>query len=173
MRKKIFLLLVAISSFLNAQTSNEDIIIKINGDSIKVNIISVDEKINFNYPNEKVISLLSKNCINKIIFGSGRVETFSEKILINSIQDWEKVIITTNPEDVKCLVRKGEVRASANNTWNFDSAMVVEKKAMEKFKKEATKLKAHIILIEDQFKKGTTYWEGDVSSKYGIAYGYE
>ena len=24
-------------------------------------------------------------------------------------------------------VRKGEVRASANNTWNFDSAMVVEK----------------------------------------------
>ena len=58
MRKKIFLLLVAISSFLNAQTSNEDIIIKINGDSIKVNIISVDEKISFNYPNEKVISIL-------------------------------------------------------------------------------------------------------------------
>ena len=86
MRKKIFLLLVAISSFLNAQTSNEDIIIKINGDSIKVNIISVDEKISFNYPNEKVISILSKNCINKIIFGSGRVETFSEKILITIIR---------------------------------------------------------------------------------------
>ena len=49
--QKIFLLLVAFSSFLNAQTSNEDIIIKINGDSIKVNIISVYEKIYFNFFN--------------------------------------------------------------------------------------------------------------------------
>ena len=173
MKKNLLLFLLSLSSFLSAQISKEDVILKINGESLRVNIISVDEKISFNYPNEKIISSLSKNCISKIIFSSGRTENFSEKIIVNGVQDWEKVLITTNPEDVKCLVRKGEVRASANNTWNFDSAMTVEKKSMEKFKKEATKLKAHIILIEDQFKKGTTYWEGDVSSKYGIAYGYE
>ena len=88
---------------------------------------------------------------------------------------------------IKLTKQIREVTKTAENTMNtIDSAvsgvakvvspMFMAKmftKFMEKFKKEATKLKAHIILIEDQFKKGTTYWEGDVSSKYGIAYGYE
>ena len=82
MKKNLLLFLLSLSSFLSAQISKEDVILKINGDSLRVNIISVDEKISFNYPNEKIISSLSKNCISKIIFSSGRTENFSEKIIV-------------------------------------------------------------------------------------------
>lgn len=173
MKKILILTFLGCLSIIRAQNITDDIIIKINGDSIKSTVISIDDKITYSYPNERVVISVSKNCVNKIIYGSGRVDNFSEKIIINDIKDWEKVVITNDPEDVKCLKRKGEVRASANNSWNFDSKMTVEKKSMERFKKEAAKLKAHIILIEDQYKKSVTYWEGDVSSKYGIAYSYE
>ena len=139
-----------------------------------MNIISVDEdKISFSYPNEKLVETISKNCLKEVIFISGRIQKFSEKIIIKGINDWNKVIITANPDDVKCLVRKGEVTASASNTNNLKSKKQVEEKAMMKFKKEAAILNSHIILLQDQHKKDVTFWLGASSSKYGVAYGYE
>ena len=49
MKKNLLLFLLSLSSFLSAQISKEDVILKINGDSLRVNIISVDEKISFNW----------------------------------------------------------------------------------------------------------------------------
>ena len=53
MKKNLLLFLLSLSSFLSAQISKEDVILKINGDSLRVNIISVDEKISFNFSNNK------------------------------------------------------------------------------------------------------------------------
>ncbi|GEM_PF-4220536 len=44
---------------------------------------------------------------------------------------------------------------------------------MEKFKKEAASLRAHIILIQSDSKSAANFWAGDTSSKNGVAYGYE
>lgn len=161
-----------VSSFSLFAQSN-DIIIKHNGERINAKIITVDEKVTFNYINENAINTLSKNCIKEIIFSSGRTQSCSEKIIISSSDDWEKVIITTNPEDVKCLVRKGDITASANNSWNFKSKNGVEQKAIKKIKQEAAQLKAHIVLLQDQTKQGASLFSGASSSKNGVAFGYE
>ena len=106
-----------------------DIIVKHTGERLNVKIISVDEKIVFVFPNETANQTVFKNCVREIIFSSGRVQEISEKIIIKDKDDWEKVIITTDPEEVKCLVRKGDVRATASNTWNFKGKEGVDKKA--------------------------------------------
>lgn len=173
--KKILLLLIIAGQCCYAQTTADlpDIVVQHSGDSLKVRVISVDDKVVFKYLNEGASNFLSNNCINKIIFGSGRIQKFDDKVVIIDSKDWEKVIITTNPDDIKCLVRKGEVRASSSNDWNFKGKMGIDKKATMKIKKEAAKMKAHVILLEDQYKKNMTFWSGATSSKYGIAYSYE
>lgn len=174
MKKSILSLVyfMLLFSIAHAQPSS-DIILKHTGERLNVKIISVDEKITFTFPNETASQTISKNCVREIIFSSGRVQEITEKIVIKGKDDWEKVIITTNPEDVKCLVRKGDVRSSASNTWNFKGKEGVDRKATMKIKKEAAELKAHIILIQDQTKTNETIFSGASSDKYGVAYGYE
>lgn len=156
-----------------AQQPNNDIIVKHTGENLNVKIISVDEKITFTYPNENVTQTIAKSCVQEIKFSSGRVQQCSEKVVVNGEEDWEKVIITTNPDDVNGLVRKGEVRSSSSNSWNFKSKEGVDKKATMKIKKEAAALKGHIILLQDQVKKNETILSGASSDKYGVAYGYK
>ncbi|MFZ4412000.1 MAG: hypothetical protein ACOYOV_02870 [Bacteroidales bacterium] len=172
MKKLILIYFVLLFSTVYAQTNN-DIIVKHTGERLNVKIISVDEKITFTFPNENVTQVIGKNCVKQIIFNSGRIQECSEKIVIKGEDDWEKVIISTDPEDIKGLVRKGEVRASASNTWNFKGKEGIDKKATMKIKKEAASLKGHIILLQDQTKKNQTIYSGASSDKYGTAYGYE
>jgi hypothetical protein len=172
--KKVFiisiLLLFIKTSFAQPAT---DIIVKHTGERLNVKIISVDEKIVFIYPGETANQTVFKNCVREIIFSSGRVQEITEKIIIKGEDDWEKVVITSDPEEVKCLVRKGDVRSSASNSWNFKSKKGVDKKATMKIQKEAAELKACFILITDQTKKNETIFSGASSDKYGVAYGYE
>ncbi|MCC7332166.1 MAG: hypothetical protein IT232_06100 [Flavobacteriales bacterium] len=151
-----------------------DTIVKHTNEIIEVKIISIENNsIIYSYPNESITQTISLNCVNEIKFSSGRLQKGTQKIEIKGEIDWNKVIITANPDDVKCLVRKGEVTASASNTNNLKSKKQVEEKAMMKFKKEAAKLNCHIILLQDQHKKDVTFWSGASSSKYGVAYSYE
>lgn len=171
MKKQLTIILILFTTILYAQ-NNADIIVTHTGERINAKVISVDDKINFNYQNESVINSISKNCVKEIDFSSGRIQHCSEKIIINSKDDWEKVVITNNPEDVKCLVRKGDITVSANNAWNLKSKSGVDKKATKKMKQEAAAMKAHIILIQNQYRE-TSYWSGSSSLKNGVAYGYE
>lgn len=167
------ILVLSMISWTCLSQPQNDIIVKHNGEKLNAKITAVDDKITFTYPGETVINTLSKNCVKEIIFSSGRIQECTTKIIILGEDDWEKVIFTSNPEDVKCLVRKGEVSASASNSWNFKSKDGVDKKASMKIKKEAAVMKAHIILLLDQHKEGETLLTGSSSSKSGIAYGYE
>lgn len=156
-----------------AQNNTSDVIVKHNGDRLNVKIISVNDNISFTYPNETSVNAISKNCVKEIDFSTGRVEHCSDKIFVSGEGDWEKVIITNNPDDIKGLVRKGEVSSTASNTWNFSGKAGVDKKATMKIKKEAAALRAHIIFIQDQEKKNGSLISGATSSKSGVAYGYE
>lgn len=161
-----------IISLVYSQNQN-DIIVKHNGEHLNVKVISVDEKITYSYPSESVVNAVGKNCVKEIIFSSGRVQQITEKVIVTGEDDWERVQITTDPDDVKCLVRKGDITSSASNSWNFKSKTKVDKKATEKIKREAASLKAQIILIQSDSKGNAGFLSGDSSSKNGVAFGYE
>jgi hypothetical protein len=172
MKQLISIYFILLVFAANAQTSN-DIIVKHTGENFNVKIISVDEKITFTYLNENATQTIGKNAVREIIFSSGRIQQCSEKIVVKGEDDWGKVIITLEPDDIKGLVRKGEVLSSSSNSWNFKSKEGVDKKSTKKIKKDAAALKGHIILLQDQTKNNATFWDGASSSKNGVAYGYE
>lgn len=70
---------------------------------------------------------------------------FLSQIGFSQNKDWEKIIVTKNPEDVKGLTRLKEVSAEAARFYGKQSKLREE--ATKKIKEEAAKLGATIILV--------------------------
>jgi len=180
MNKNIIALIfscIALSS--QAQDAKPDKIVKLNSEELAVTVVNVDENnVSFTYLGEKAVNMLSKKQIKEIDFGSGRVEKFSEKTVINGEQDWEKVQISTLESDVTGLKRLGEVRAKASGGSNFSNQANIDARATEKIKRAAAKMGAHIILVQAQTtQRGVIGGFGHMgqvptSLKQGVAYGY-
>jgi hypothetical protein len=174
----VLFLLFTVQSF--AQEKKTDTIIKLDGESLIVLVSAIGEKeITYTYPNESISNVISKNLVKEIQFASGRSQKFSEKVIINGEQDWEKVHITTLESDIAGLVRKGEVKAKAAGGSTLSNQKNIDEKATMKLKKEAAAMGAHIIFIQSQ-KTETGGWSGaggmgvvPKSLKQGVAYSYE
>ena len=146
-----YLITCAILALCNFSYGQLDTIVKRSGERLAVTLKSNDpSSVTFIYPNEDLITTLNKNVIEKIIFKSGRIEVCSQTTkleAVNGIEDWEKVIITNNPADVEGLTKVSAVSSKSS----FGGALaqnLADKKAREKLKKAAAKMKASIILIE-------------------------
>ena len=174
---KIRLLIIGVMFSIANLAFAQDKIVKQSGDTLYCKVTDVLEKsIKYKYPNEDLTSTIYQSQISQIIFSSGRTQSFSEKITVNSEADWEKVILTNIPEEVAGLVRKGEVNGKATGAWGAASnAKKVYMKAEEKLKKEAARLGAHIIFTKDLIVKDGDMMTGQWAKSMlgGIAYGYK
>lgn len=138
---------------MTANLKGQDKIIKRTGDTLNVKIVtSTPDMVEFTYPNEQVINSEYKNSLVKIIYASGRVEDCAgEKKLavVNGVKDWEKVEITSNPDDVKGLTKLGEVIGKSG--WGGSGAQGLgDKNARKDLKKNAAKLNASIVLLQEK-----------------------
>ncbi len=149
---KIIIISILFSHFalnVNAQ----DKIIKRNGDTLNVKIVhSTPDMVEFTYPNETATNSEYKNSLIKIIYSSGRIEDCGEVkklAVVNGEKDWEKVEITTNADDVRGLTKLGEV--SGTSLWGGDYAQgLADKGARKNLKKNAAKLGASIVLLQEK-----------------------
>jgi hypothetical protein len=168
-------LLIAISTLLltnsYGQTSTDRIVLH-TGEELAVNILGISERsVTYNYPEESVEYTKSKNSIDEIIFVSGRRSKGSEKIHISNTNDWQKVVLTNNPEDVIGLSKKGDLYQKSIATTIFSGSQRIDAKATRKIKQHAAALGAHIIYIQDQTTdKGIRRVNRSIKS--GVAYGY-
>lgn len=156
----------------------QDTIVKLNGQQLKAKVVEVSNTdIKFHYPNEDLINSVNKNLVQEIRFASGRLEPVTTRVEIFTEEDWPKVQVTTLESDVAGLVKLGEVRAKANGATVFSNAAKVDERATEKFKREAARLGAHMVLIQSKNVRGPDYnYFGSTSARSvltGIAYGYE
>ena len=154
----------------------QDKIVKLSGDTINCKVREVaDDNIKYSYVDEDLINSMSKNIVKEIIFKSGRIEKFSERIVINGEEDWEKVQITTIESDVEGLVKGKEMMAKASSGWSTTNQGKMQKKAMDKLKKEAAINGYHIVFLITTTGKGGHYGisGGTKASVTGIGYKYE
>ena len=173
-------LLLALSALsAHAQDVKPDRLVKVTNEELLVNVVSVNEReVTFTYPGEKAVNVLSKNQIKEIGYASGRVEKMTERVVIVSEEDWQKVAVTTLESDVAGLSRKGEVRAKAAGATAMSNQANIDARATEKLKREAARLGAHIILLQAQNTQrgamGNAFQTAQVptSLKQGVAYGY-
>ena len=167
----MILCFVILCSTTYAQTTKNDTIIKIDGDPIVAKIITVNEReITFSYPEETVITTLSKNLIKEIIFSSGRKESCNKvKIpVINDEDDWEKVTLTYDASEVEGLLKKGDIVVFETKKITYQPGSYMEAKVIEEAKKQAAELGAPILYAIVP----VTSHEGTEFRFLGIAYSY-
>jgi hypothetical protein len=175
MKKNIFVLifsLACITSFAQL-----DVISKHSGEVIKGQVIRVEEySIVFKFDNENAENVIGKYAVEKVVYGkSGRVEKFSDKIVVNGEDDWENVVILEDKSYTAGLKKGGEVRGKTG-LLNLQSGNTGDKKAEKKLKMAAAVLGCpFILLISDKSTVGSNsnLLGGSQSIKTGIAFKYK
>ena len=147
---KNIILISLISMFsISVFGQSGDRIVKIKGDTLKVAIQSVSENsIIYTYPNEKATQTISKKNVKQIIYSSGRTENVTTPIVITGEGDWEKVILTTNPNEVEGLTNLGELQGIGKSAMGGEKQ--TRPKAEKDIKIQAAKKSAFIIFVKSQ-----------------------
>lgn len=154
---------------------SQDLIVTHAGDQVQGKVISISEtSIQFRMPGESATNTIGKPAVAHIRFASGRIEQISPRIQVETPDDWESVMFTSNPADVVGLRRLGEVKAKAGGIGTFRTAKGVDRKATQRLKKRAAELGAHIILVNYHESAGRRgfYYDEPESFQAGVAYGY-
>jgi hypothetical protein len=174
MKRAIVTLLAVFTVFIGfSQTATpNDKIYKHSGEVIQLKIIKVGEGvITFKYPNEDAEQTIGKLAVDRIEYGSGRIEKISDKIVVNGKDDWEKVQMVTD-ENIILGLRKGEELTGKTSGWvNYNTQAGADNKATKHIKESAAELNAPYILITAD--KNSSNWRGvSQGLKKGVAYTY-
>lgn len=176
MKKILFILSLFISI---ATFSQNDKIYLHNGKVVEGSVVRVAEfTVVFKYANEDAEQTVGKYTVEKIIYGkSGREEQITEKIIIHSKEDWEKVVILEDKTQVAGLTKVEEIKGKTAFI-NYRSAAGSDRKAEQKLKEEAAQNGCQFVLLTSD-KDINTAGSNSSSSlgntqsiKKGVAYKY-
>lgn len=140
-------ILTSLLMLVSLCASAQDKIVLKDGTTLDVKVLeSNDRCVVFVYPNEEVRNEKAKRYIDYIVYSSGRKEVCHsvEIPTIKGEEDWEKVIVTTNKDDVFGLTKVELVSGTYGN--GFTKADKAHVKAMEMLKRKVAKLKCGIVL---------------------------
>lgn len=136
MKKLILLFVTIFSSVANAQS---DKVFKHNGEEVNGKVVKVEEfTIVFKYDGEDTENTLSKYAVEKVIYKSGSVEEMTQKIVVKSEDDWEKVVILEDKTYIAGLKKGDEIRGKTGFV-SFHTGNTADAKAQKKLKIEAAK----------------------------------
>ena len=148
-KMKIFLITLLLGFTLSIRS--QDKIITLRGDTIIANVTKVsDKEIEYSYDGESVTNTTLVTHISQITFKSGRIQKFKQKIEIPDISgkdDWEKVIITYDENDLVGLTKVKEISAQTSG------GLIGRQKpdaVLKKLKIAAAKMKCGVILMHGQ-----------------------
>lgn len=137
------------------------------------------DAVKFSYPGEDLVNSLYKNSVQKIVFKSGRVQTFAEATSfkkVASVDDYENVTTTQVEGEVRGLFKVGDVSSKAKGTTTLSNQERVKERAYRKLKIVAAMMGANIVYLTDQRTEGNkagTYYQAGSSAETnltGIAY---
>jgi len=176
MKKLLFILSMFITV---AAFSQNDKIYLHNGKNIEGSVVRVAEfTVVFKYANEDAEQTVGKYAVEKIVYGkSGREEQVTEKVIVNSKSDWEKVVLLEDKSQVAGLTKIDEIKGKTAFI-NYRTAAGSDKKAEQKLKEEAaSKGCAFILMTSDKDLNlagiGSSNALGNTQSvKKGVAYRY-
>lgn len=174
MKKIIFVFAMLIAGI--GAYAQVDVITKHSGEIVKGKVVKLEEyTIIFKYDGEDAENTISKYAVEKIVYGkSGRVEEVTEKIVVSSESDWEKVVILEDKAYIAGL-KKGEEVRGKTGLINFQTGNTGDIKAEMKLKKAAAAIGCPFILLTaDKTTVGanSNAMGGTQAIKKGISYKY-
>ncbi len=150
----------------------------VDGDVVKVEEFTVVYK----YTGENAEQTVGKKAVEKIQYSSGRTEQISDKIVIASKEDWEKVEILLDKSEIVGLKKIGEVKGKSTGGYSGSKS---DKKANMKLLQAAAAMGCPFVymLSDSKSSGGGGYggWGGGIASiasanqslKKGIGYTYD
>ncbi len=151
------LLLLIISFGAFAQTDT----IYTNSNKIPCMVKEVtQDAVRYIYPGEEVINTVYKNTIQKIIYKSGRIQTFAEATSYKTVtgpNDFDNVTLTSVQSEVNGLFKLGDVSSKAKGTTSMASMEKVKERAYKKMKIVAAMMGANIIYLTQNATSGNQY----------------
>lgn len=157
--KNLFALsaLLFCSVFAFAQTDT----VLINNEKISCTVSEITaDAVKFKYPGEEMVNTVYKNTVQKVIFKSGRVQTFIEAASfkdVDNVSDFENVTTTSLESETKGLYKLGEVSAKAKGTTTLSNQERVKARAFKKLKIQAAMLGANVVLLHNQRSEGNKF----------------
>lgn len=176
MKKALFIFILASFHLCLFAQSAVDKIILHNGKEISGKVIKVDEfYINYKYAGEDAEQTISKMAVGKIIYGSGREEEVSEKIVINGKEDWEKVEMLIDKAQIVGLKKLDEIQGKTMGFFSgYTTSAGADKRSMKKLLEAAAEMKAPFVYIyaDKDATAGNKAAYGTQGNKKGVAYTY-
>ncbi len=175
----LMLAVVFFSSYLFAQETAYDTIFSHNK-VIVCDIQEIDDAVvKYSYPKEDIIISINKNMINKVVFSSGRVESFASSTIykdVNGWEDWQKVSLTPVSDEISGLYRMGDVSSKVKAGSEFSNENKIKDKALRKIRIRAAMLGANVVFLTNDHTEGHRYnmWTGGTNTAEvlltGVAY---
>ncbi len=174
MKKIILVLTLVLTTAITFAQSDK--IVKHSGETVNGKVIKLEEyTVIFKYDGEDAENTISKYAIEKIVYGkTGRVEDVTEKIIVSSEADWEKVVILEDKGYIAGL-KKGEEVRGKTGLINYHTGNTGDKKAEKKLKMAAAAIGCPFILMTaDKATVGATSngLGGSQAIKKGVGYKY-
>lgn len=178
MRTKLFMyLLLAGLAMSFKSVAQTDKVYLHNGKVVTGSVVKVAEyTVIYKYEGEDAEQVAGKYAVNKIIYKSGREEVITEKIDVNSKDDWEKVVILEDKSQIAGLNKVAEVKGKTA-LINYHTAATGDRKALKRLKEAAAELGCPFVLMTAEKETnytggGTTGWGNTQEQKKGLAYKY-
>jgi hypothetical protein len=179
MRIALFLIMASISVNAFGQVDT----IYTNNEKIPCTIREVmPDAVKFSYVGEDLINSIYKNAIQKIVFKSGRVQTFAEATSYKNVRngnDYLNVSFTFVEREVQGLFKLGDVSSKAKGTTVYSSMTRVKERAERKLKIEAAMMGANIVYVAQNNTSGNqvgSYFQAGKTTETnlnGVAYSNE
>ena len=152
----------------------QDEVVFHNGQVAKGKVSEVtDLYIKFKYDGEDVDNTIGRAAIAEVRFSSGRIQQMSQKVMVNSADDWENVRIVTDKNEVMGLKSLGQIEKHSSGTWSFSiTAGHFSEKTMKKIRKEAAKRGGCIVLMLSQSSQSGGFFQDGHASMTGEIYTY-
>lgn len=137
------------------------------------------DAVKYAFLGEELVNSVYKNSVQKIVFKSGRVQTFAEATSfkkISGVDDFENVTITQVESEVKGLFKIGDVSSKAKGTTTLSNQERVKERAYRKLKIQAAMQGANIIYLTNmrtEGNKGGGFYQSGSSAETnltGVAY---
>src|ERR1035437_2236384 len=115
------------------------------------------DAVKYTFSGEDLVNSIYKNSVQKIVFKSGRVQTFAEATsykTVESVDDFENVTITQVEGEIKGLYKIGDVSSKAKGTTTLSNQERVKERAYKKIKIQAAMMGANIIYLTNQRTEG-------------------
>lgn len=157
-KNSVFLLVFSLASLVAYSQTKSDLLYLLDGQKeVKIKEVGLIS-IKYTHPNEETVYTISKHQVSKIVFASGREEVFESPIKeVNGLDDFKKVFITYNPEDISGLQPKGQLFSKATGVTTLSSINQVNNRALDKLKIEAAMIGANVVFVGNTFQRGNQY----------------